>query len=119
MTRSTTTRQLPVHSMTALKIAPVRCEAENWSSIRSTEELATSIAHDLIQPLSEIVNSVWICRELIGNSSVPLEVDESLASIESQAMRAAELIRAARKLVGEWEGGSLPVSHSNPNDTVS
>lgn len=119
MTRSTNPRQLQVHSVAALKVATVRSEPENWSSIRSTEELATSIAHDLIQPLSEIVNSVWICRELIGNSSVPLEVDESLASIESQAMRAAELIRAARKLVSEWEETSIPGRHANPNDTVS
>jgi hypothetical protein len=118
MSRSTNTRQLQVYPLPAPKAVKVRSEPENWATIRSTEELATSVAHDLIQPLSEIVNSVWICRELIGNSSIPLEVDETLASIESQAMRAAELIRAARRLVSEWESGSISGSHSNPNDTV-
>jgi hypothetical protein len=77
-----------------------------WLAIESVEKLASRITHDLIQPLSEIVNHVWFCRELIGRSPATTEVHQSLTSIEDQAMQVAEMIRVVRRLVCTWDHGT-------------
>jgi light-regulated signal transduction histidine kinase (bacteriophytochrome) len=81
-------------------------QLEEWLAIESVEKLATRISHDLIQPLSEIVNHVWFCRELVGRSPAMTEVHQSLTSIEDQAMQVAEMIRVVRRLVCTWDHGT-------------
>lgn len=81
-------------------------QLEEWLAIESAEKLATRISHDLIQPLSEIVNHVWFCRELVGRSPAMTEVHQSLTSIEDQAMQVAEMIRVVRRLACAWDRGT-------------
>ncbi len=81
-------------------------QLEQWLAIESVEKLATRISHDLIQPLSEIVNHVWFCRELVGRSPATTEVHQSLTRIEDQAMQAAEMIRAVRSIASAWDRGT-------------
>lgn len=69
-----------------------------WLEMESVEKLAGRVSHDLIQPLSEIVNHVWLCRELAGRSPATAELHQMLSHIEDQALRAAEMIRVVRRL---------------------
>lgn len=69
-----------------------------WLEMESVEKLASRVSHDLIQPLSEIVNHVWLCRELAGRSPATAELHQTLSHIEDQALRAAEMIRVVRRL---------------------
>lgn len=78
-------------------------QLKEWLAIESAEKLATRISHDLIQPLSEIVNHVWFCRELVGRSPAMTEVHQSLTSIEDQAMQVAEMIRVVRRIASAWD----------------
>ena len=88
---------------------------QTWATSCSVEELTARIAHDLIQPLSDIVNYVWLCRESIESSSV---AHEPLAGIEDQAMRLAEMIRRVRRFVGTLDVGQTSIEQSGPCDTV-
>lgn len=69
-----------------------------WLEMDSVDQLASRVSHDLIQPLSEIVNHVWLCRQLVGRSPATAELHQSLSQIEDQALRAAEMIRVVRRL---------------------
>ncbi len=79
-------------------------ELPAWDSIQSASELADRVAHDLIQPLGDIVNNVWLCRELMSTMSGAAEIRALLERVEADAMRLAELMRYARELVRQWNG---------------
>lgn len=94
-----------------------RGKVDRWATIESVDELADRVVHDLIQPLNEIANNVWLCRESIGDPSVANPHDV-LNSIDAQVMRAAEMIRAARRLVTDWAATHGRVVRNGPSDTV-
>src|SRR5262245_47124085 len=85
-----------------------REKVNRWASIESVNELADRVVHDLIQPLNEIAHNVWLCRESIADPSVA-DPRQVLNSIETQVLRAAEMIRAARRLVSDLEA-----THAQP-----
>ncbi|MDB5345578.1 MAG: hypothetical protein JWP89_3955 [Schlesneria sp.] len=94
----------PDDSLTSSAVPPE--QLLEWLAMESVEQLAARVTHDLIQPLSEIVNHVWFCRELVGRSPATTEVHQSLTSIEDQAMQVAEMIRVVRRIACAWDRGS-------------
>jgi hypothetical protein len=94
----------PDDSLTSSAVPPE--QLLEWLAIESVEQLAARVTHDLIQPLSEIVNHVWFCRELVGRSPATMEVHQSLKCIEDQAMQVAEMIRVVRRIASAWDRGT-------------
>lgn len=92
---------------------------QRWISTRDRQELATSITHDLVQPLSEIVNRVWLCRDSYMRSEDMDQLLESLDEIENCALRAVELVRLAHKLIGAEVGSKSLRDRGESGDTVS
>lgn len=92
---------------------------QRWMSIQHRQELATCIAHDLVQPLSEIVNRVWLCREWCTRAEESSPLHESLDEIENCALRSVEMIRMAHKLVGTKIRRESSRDCREPGDTVS
>jgi len=92
---------------------------QRWISIQDRQALANCVTHDLVQPLSDIVNRVWLCRELSRGAMDVEQLQESLSQIEDDALRAVEMIRLAHRLFGAQTGGER--SHVDPRvgDTVS
>lgn len=92
---------------------------QRWMSIQHRPELATCIAHDLVQPLSEIVNRVWLCREMCKRIEDSPQLHESLDEIENSALRAVDMIRMAHKLFGAAISSESSRDCREPGDTVS
>jgi signal transduction histidine kinase len=62
-------------------------------------EMASGIAHELNQPLAAVANYASACQRLIQSGEEPQRLQEPLAAIHKQAMRASEIIRRLRTLV--------------------
>jgi chemotaxis family two-component system sensor kinase Cph1 len=78
---------------------------------RSMGELATSLAHELNQPLSAVTNYVNACRQELRNygMNLPPQVDRLMASAVAESLRAAELVRRLRNFIGQGEITLEPV----------
>lgn len=92
---------------------------QRWKLIQHRQELATCISHDLVQPLSEIVNRVWLCREMCKRVEDSPQLHESLNEIENCALRAVEMVRLAHKLVGAQACNESLRDFGEPGDAVS
>ena len=93
-------------------------DLEEWLAITSVDKLASRVAHDLIQPLGDIVNHVWFCRELVGRDPGTEEVHQSLTAIENHAMQVAEMIRVVRRMACTWDHDHPAHQRSNA-ETIS
>lgn len=92
---------------------------QRWLAIQDHQELASSISHDLVQPLSEIVNRVWLSRDSCKRVEETSQLHESLDQIENCAIRAAELVRLAHQLIGAKFCNESQRDFGEPGDTVS
>jgi two-component system sensor kinase FixL len=70
-------------------------------------ELATSLAHEISQPLTAITSNAQAARRLLASTPVDSEVPAVLRDIADDAQRAAQIIRRLRALFkkehGEWQ----------------
>ncbi|MFM2485370.1 sensor histidine kinase [Celerinatantimonas yamalensis] len=72
-------------------------------------EMATSLAHELNQPLASITGYADISRRfLAGNKTERL--DETLQKISNEAMRASEIIRRTREFVRSRKTSQEPIT---------
>ena len=73
-------------------------------------ELAASIAHEINQPLSAIVNNGSAClRWLTGDSPDIVEAQEAARRIVRDGNRAAEVITRIRGFLRKTESEKLPL----------
>jgi signal transduction histidine kinase len=75
-------------------------------------ELATSLAHELNQPLNAILQNAGVAQMLLDSNSVPpalAEMAEIISDIRKDDVRASEVIRRMRELLQKHELESLPV----------
>jgi len=71
-------------------------------------EMASSLAHELNQPLSAISSYAAGCRNLIAAGAAPAEIDEALAKCQDQAQRAGRIIRRIYEFVRRHEPKTEP-----------
>lgn len=71
-------------------------------------EMASSIAHELNQPLSAISSYTAGCRNLIATAATQGEIDDALAKCQEQAQRAGRIIRRIYEFVRRHEPRSEP-----------
>lgn len=61
-------------------------------------EMATSLAHELNQPLASITGYADICRRFLSREELT-KLDQTLEKISNEAIRASEIIRRTREFV--------------------
>lgn len=71
-------------------------------------EMASSLAHELNQPLSAISSYLAGCRNLIATAATPAEIDGALAKCQAQAQRAGRIIRRIYAFVRRHEPKTEP-----------
>ncbi len=71
-------------------------------------EMASSLAHELNQPLAAISGYATGCRNLIAQDANREEIDDALAKCEAQAQRAGRIIRRIYDFVRRHEPRTEP-----------
>ena len=71
-------------------------------------EMASSLAHELNQPLAAISSYAAGCRNLIATGAAQTEIDGALAKCQQQAQRAGRIIRRIYEFVRRHEPKSEP-----------
>jgi two-component system sensor kinase FixL len=95
------------------RIRELHAQLIHVSRLSAMGELASSLAHELNQPLTAVVNYTEACRQILDASgaSVPAKSVEFLQKAAAQADRAGQIIRRLRGFVQkrpvEWEEESL------------
>jgi PAS domain S-box-containing protein len=78
----------------------------NLARVTSTGELTASIAHEINQPLSAIVNNANACRRMLSQKRPDLdEVRQGVLEIADAGTRAGEVIARARELFKKAAAG--------------
>jgi C4-dicarboxylate-specific signal transduction histidine kinase len=80
-------------------------------------QMAAGLAHELNQPLGAIANYAKACRSMVegGRAASPARVADVLSEIQSQAMRAGEIIQRLRGFVKKQHPKARP---TNANELV-
>ena len=92
------------------QLAEANDELARLARINELGEMASTLAHELNQPLSAITNYVEGCRRLLDDidSRVAGRMRNALDESARQAMRAAEIIRHQREFVARGETEQRP-----------
>ncbi|TMB90419.1 MAG: PAS domain S-box protein [Chloroflexi bacterium] len=72
-------------------------------------ELATTLAHEINQPLAAIASNAQAAQRLLASAAVDPEVPEMLGDIRTDAQRAAQIIRRLRVLFKKEDSERQPV----------
>jgi len=98
-------RDLTERQQTELRVHDLQTELAHVSRVTAMGTLATSIAHELNQPLTAIANYVETSRELLDNPDAEtLEiVREALAECATQSVRAGQIVRRLRDFISRGE----------------
>jgi two-component system sensor kinase FixL len=85
----------------ARQVRELTAELVHISRLSAMGELSSSLAHELNQPLTAIMNYTEAARQILAGSSaeIPPKVDEFLGKTVSQAERAGQIIRRLRNFV--------------------
>ncbi|MGZ5951166.1 MAG: PAS domain-containing sensor histidine kinase [Isosphaeraceae bacterium] len=95
ISRDITERKLAEETLQATK-----AEMAHMARLTAMGELTASIAHEINQPLSAIVNNANACRRLLTEDSPNLkEVREAIDDIQEAGTRAGDVISHIRNLV--------------------
>jgi two-component system sensor kinase FixL len=91
-------RDLTERQETLAKLREVQSELVHVSRLLAMGEMASSLAHELNQPLTAIANYMKGCRRLLQNSSHPqlATMLDALDKASEQALRAGQIIRRLR-----------------------
>jgi two-component system sensor kinase FixL len=98
-------RDLTERQQTEARLQELQSELVHISRLTAMGEMASTLAHELNQPLSAIANYLKGSQRLIGERSDPLSarLKEALDKAAAQALRAGEIIRRLRDFVARGE----------------
>ncbi|MEJ5977377.1 PAS domain S-box protein [Novosphingobium sp. PS1R-30] len=98
-------RDLTERQETELKLHNLQSELAHVSRVTAMGTLATSIAHELNQPLTAIANYVEAARDLlVAPDAATLEiVREALDECATQSVRAGQIVRRLRDFIARGE----------------
>jgi PAS domain S-box-containing protein len=86
-----------------------RAELGHLSRVALVNEMPTSLAHELNQPLTAIVTNAKAAQRFIANGNLnPTELSKMLADISADGRRASEVIRASRAWFAEPKANATP-----------
>lgn len=93
------------------RLAEIQAELLHLSRIGAMGSLAATLAHELNQPITAVLNYVETVRAILkdeGGSAAAEVADEALGAAAREAMRAGEIIRRLREYVGRGETRNRP-----------
>jgi two-component system sensor kinase FixL len=98
-------RDLTERQQTELRVHDLQTELAHVSRVTAMGTLATSIAHELNQPLTAIANYVETAGELLDDPTPEtLEiVKEALAECAAQSVRAGQIVRRLRDFISRGD----------------
>ncbi len=86
-----------------------RAELAHALRVATLGELATSLAHEVNQPLAAIASNAQAAQRLLASATVDPEVPAALRDITDAAQRAAQVIRRLRVLFKKEPSAPQPV----------
>lgn len=97
-------RDLTIRRKTERRVQELQSELVHVSRVSAMGTMASTLAHEINQPLTAIANYLETAQAMIGDSGDPLldEVAEALDLAAAQSLRAGTIIRGLRAFV---EGG--------------
>jgi PAS domain S-box-containing protein len=108
---SNITRDLTEPRLVEQKLQEANADLAHMSRVTTMGELTASIAHEINQPLTVIVNNANACRRILFSESPDLdEVREAVVDIADAGTRAGEIITRVRALVKKSLPGKARVS---------
>ncbi|MGZ8349672.1 MAG: PAS domain S-box protein, partial [Allosphingosinicella sp.] len=98
-------RDLTERQQTELRLHELQSELAHVSRVTAMGTLATSIAHELNQPLTAIVNYVETAQELLEkpDTEILAIVREALVECAAQSVRAGQIVRRLRDFISRGE----------------
>ena len=102
-------RDLTEREQSAAMLDQARGELARLARLNELGEMASTLAHELNQPLSAIANYVQGSRRMLGSiDSVPPMLVTALDETAKQALRAGDIIRHLRELTTRGETDKEP-----------
>ncbi|AQR75940.1 PAS domain-containing sensor histidine kinase [Sphingomonas sp. LM7] len=97
-------RDLTERQQTETRLQELQTELVHVSRLTALGEMASSLAHEINQPLSAIANYLKGSRMLLAREEIPLDrVAEAVERASSEALRAGDIIRRLRDFVARGE----------------
>lgn len=98
-------RDLTERAESEARLQQVQAELARLARLSELGEMASTLAHELNQPLAAIVNYVQGCSRLLRNmeDSLASRMSEALDETARQALRAGQIIRHLREFVTRGE----------------
>jgi PAS domain S-box-containing protein len=104
-------RDLTERKLVEQKLQEANASLAHMARVTTMGELTASIAHEINQPLTVIVNNANACRRILFSESPDLdEVREAVVDIADAGNRAGEIITRVRALVKKALPGKARVS---------
>jgi len=108
-------RDLTEREQSQAMLDQARSEIARLSRLNELGEMASTLAHELNQPLAAITNYVQGCRRMLEklDDEYAGRMRDALAETAKQALRAGDIIRHLREFVtkGETDKGPEDVNH--------
>ncbi|MFB9947939.1 PAS domain S-box protein [Rhizobium puerariae] len=98
-------RDLTEREQTAARLQEIQGELARLARLNEMGEMASTLAHELNQPLSAIANYVHGCMRLLQKTADPnaLKIRDALDEAAHQSVRAGQIIRHLREFVSKGE----------------
>lgn len=103
-------RDLTEREESAARLQEIQTELARLARLNEMGEMASTLAHELNQPLSAIANYVHGCARLLqgSESERDRQLHEALREAGEQSVRAGQIIRHLREFVTKGETEKLP-----------
>ncbi|ETI64550.1 histidine kinase [Sphingobium sp. C100] len=98
-------RDLTDQEATAARLKDLQAELIHVSRVSAMGAMASTLAHELNQPITAVVNYVQIAHVLLEDPDpeTVAEIREALADAASEALRAGQIVRRLRDFVARGE----------------
>jgi two-component system sensor kinase FixL len=103
-------RDLTEREESAARLQEIQGELARLARLSELGEMASTLAHELNQPLSAIANYVQGCTRLLRNmdDALAIKMREALEETAAQSLRAGQIIRHLREFVTRGETEKAP-----------
>lgn len=103
-------RDLTERAESEARLEAIQSELARLARINDLGEMASTLAHELNQPLSAVANYVQGCRRLLDGAREPPaeQLREALEAAAQQSLRAGQIIRHLREFVTHGETERRP-----------
>ena len=103
-------RDLTEREESAARLEQIQAELARLARLNEMGEMASTLAHELNQPLSAIANYAHGCTRLLRDmdDAIATRMREALEEVASQSLRAGQIIKHLREFVTKGETEKAP-----------